>query len=167
REAQRLPLLLAIVFIVAGFCFKMALVPFHAWAPDIYQGAPTVVSAFLSVASKAAGFAVALRLFYSGLGGGDSFIAEDWAIYIGVIAGLSMVFGNTGAILQTNAKRLLGYSSIAQAGNVAVGLAAVAAGSTIGPSGVMFFLGTYVATNLGAFIAVQVVAERTGSENIA
>jgi len=166
-EEQRLPLLLAIVFIVAGFGFKMALVPFHAWVPDVYQGSPTVVGSFLSVASKAAGFAVALRLFYTGLGGGDSFIAEDWGIFVAVLAGLSMVFGNAGAILQTNAKRLLGYSSIAQAGNIAVGFAAVAAGSTIGASGVMFFLGTYAATNIGAFIAVQVFAERTGSENIA
>lgn len=165
-EDQRLPLLLAIVFIVAGFGFKMALAPFHAWVPDVYQGAPTVVGSFLSVASKAAGFAVALRLFYTGLGGGDSFLAEDWGIFVAVLAGVSMVFGNTGAILQTNAKRLLGYSSIAQAGNIAVGFSAVAAGSTIGASGVMFFLGTYAATNLGAFIAVQVFAERTGSENI-
>jgi len=166
-EEQRLPLLLALVFVLAGFGFKMALAPFHAWVPDVYQGAPTVVSSFLSVASKAAGFAVALRLFYTGLGGGDTFLSEDWAMFVAVLAGLSMIFGNTGAILQTNAKRLLGYSSIAQAGNIAVGFAAVAAGSTIGPSGVMFFLGTYAATNLGAFIAVQAFAERTGSENIA
>lgn len=166
-EEQRLPLLLALVFVVAGFGFKMALAPFHAWVPDVYQGSPTVVGSFLSVASKAAGFAVALRLFYTGLGGGDSFVAEDWGMFIAVLAGLSMIFGNTGAILQTNAKRLLGYSSIAQAGNIAVGFAAVAAGSTIGASGVMFFLGTYAATNLGAFIAVQAFSERTGSENIA
>ena len=165
-EGDRLPLLLALVFIVAGFGYKMALAPFHAWVPDVYQGSPTVVGSFLSVVSKAAGFAVALRLFYTGLGGGDTVVAEDWAMLVAVLAGLSMVFGNTGAILQTNAKRLLGYSSIAQAGNIAVGFAAVAAGSTIGPSGVMFFLGTYAVTNLGAFIAVQVVAERTGSENI-
>ncbi|MCA9847524.1 MAG: NADH-quinone oxidoreductase subunit N [Dehalococcoidia bacterium] len=165
-EAQRLPLLLALVFVVAGFGYKMALAPFHAWVPDVYQGSPTVVGSFLSVASKAAGFAVALRLFYTGLGGGDTFLAEDWAKFVAVLAGLSMVFGNTGAILQTNAKRLLGYSSIAQAGNIAVGFAAVAAGSTIGPSGVLFFLGTYAATNLGAFIAVHAVSERLGSENI-
>ncbi len=166
-ESARLPLLLAFVFIIGGFGYKMALAPFHAWVPDVYQGSPTVVASFLSVASKAAGFAVALRLFYTGLGGGDTFVAEDWAMFVAVLAGLSMVFGNTGAILQTNAKRLLGYSSIAQAGNVAVGFAAVAVGSTIGPSGVMFFLGTYAATNLGAFIAVHAVSERLGTEEIA
>ncbi len=166
RESQRLPLILAFVFIAAGFGYKMAIAPFHAWAPDVYEGAPAHVASFLSVASKAAGFAIALRVFYTGLGGGDTFIAQDWAKLFGALAVLSMLFGNTGAILQTNARRLLGYSSIAQAGNIAVGLAAVAAGSTMGPSGVLFFLGTYLATNLGAFIAVTAVAERLGTEQI-
>jgi NADH-quinone oxidoreductase subunit N len=140
-EAQRVALIFAFVLVAAGVGFKMAIAPFHAWAPDVYQGAPPQVATFLSVASKAAGFALVLRIFYTGLGGGDTFIAEDWAILFGVLAVLSMIFGNTGALLQTNARRLLGYSSIAQAGNIAVGLAAVAAGSTIGASGVLFFLG--------------------------
>ncbi|MQC25467.1 MAG: NADH-quinone oxidoreductase subunit N [Chloroflexi bacterium] len=165
-EGQRLPLLLAFVFVIAGFGYKMALAPFHAWVPDVYQGSPTLVGSFLSVVSKAAGFAIALRLIYTGLGGGDSFLAEEWAMFIAALAALSMIFGNTGALLQTNAKRLLGYSSIAQAGNIAVGLAAIAAGSTVGPSGVMFFLAAYAITNLGAFIAVHVVSEHTGSEEI-
>ncbi|TAK79543.1 MAG: NADH-quinone oxidoreductase subunit N, partial [Dehalococcoidia bacterium] len=147
--------------------FKMALAPSHAWAPDVYEGAPTLVSTFLSVASKAAGFAVVLRLFYTGLGGGDTFVAQDWGKMFGALAALSMIVGNTGALLQTNAKRLLGYSSIAQAGNIAVGLAAVAAGSTAGPSGVLFFLGSYAATNIGAFVVVSMVTERLGSEQIA
>ncbi|MEX2374217.1 MAG: NADH-quinone oxidoreductase subunit N, partial [Dehalococcoidia bacterium] len=141
--------------------------PFHAWVPDVYQGSPTIVGSFLSVVSKAAGFAIALRLLYTGLGGGDSFLASEWAMFIGALAALSMIFGNTGALLQTNAKRLLGYSSIAQAGNIAVGVAAIVAGSTVGPSGVLFFLAAYAFTNLGAFIAVHVVSERTGSEEIA
>jgi NADH-quinone oxidoreductase subunit N len=166
-EAQRLPLLLALVFVIAGFGYKMALAPFHAWVPDVYQGSPTIVGSFLSVASKAAGFAVALRLLYTGIGGGDTFIAEHWAMFVAVLAGLSMVFGNTAALVQTNAKRLLGYSSIAQAGNIAVGVAAVAAGSTIGPSGVMFFLAAYAFTNLGAFLVVHAFSQHTGSEEIA
>jgi NADH-quinone oxidoreductase subunit N len=166
-EAQRLPLILAFSFIAAGVGYKMAIVPFHAWVPDVYQGAPPLVGSFISVASKAAGFALVLRIFYTGLGGGDTFIAQDWAILFGVLAALSMLFGNTGAILQTNARRLLGYSSIAQAGNIAVGLAAVAAGSTLGPSGVLFFLGAYAATNLGAFITVSVLSDRLGSDEIA
>ena len=166
--AQRLPLLLAFAFVAAGIGYKMALFPFHGWVPDVYEGAPTPVSAFLSVASKAAGFAVALRLFYSALGGGGTLIATDWAMLFAVAAAASMIFGNTGAILQTNVKRLLGYSSIAQAGNIAVGLAAVAAtGGTVGPAGVLFFLGTYTATNLGAFLAVHAISARTGSEEMA
>ena len=165
-EAQRLPLLLAFVLVAVGIGFKMSLAPSHAWAPDVYEGAPTLVATFLSVASKAAGFAVALRLFYTGLGGGDTVIAQDWGMMFAAFAALSMIVGNTGAILQTNAKRLLGYSSIAQAGNIAVGLAAVAAGSTAGPSGVLFFLGTYAATNIGAFVVVSFVSDRIGSEQI-
>ncbi len=166
-EAQRLPLMLAFAFVAVGLGFKMALAPSHAWAPDIYEGAPALVATFLSVASKAAGFAVALRLFYTGLGGGDTMIAQDWGMMFGALAALSMIVGNTGALLQTNARRLLGYSSIAQAGNIAVGLAAVAAGSTAGPSGVLFFLGTYAATNIGAFVVVSVISERLGSDQIA
>ena len=166
-EEARLPLILGFVLVTAGFGFKMAIVPFHGWAPDVYEGGPTPIVTFLSVASKAGGFAIALRLFYTGLGGGGTFISDDWAMMFGVFAVGSMLFGNLGALVQTDARRLLGYSSIAQAGNVAIGLAAVAAGSTLGPSGVMFFLGTYVATNLGAFFAVMAISQRIGSYKIA
>jgi NADH-quinone oxidoreductase subunit N len=166
-EEARLPLTLGFVLAAAGFGFKMAIVPFHGWAPDVYQGGPTPVVSFLSVASKAGGFAIALRLFYNGLGGGGTFISQDWAVMFGVFAVASMLFGNLGALVQTDARRLLGYSSIAQAGNVAIGLAAVAAGSTLGPSAVLFFLGTYVATNLGAFFSVIAISQRIGSYEIA
>ncbi|MEZ4554595.1 MAG: NADH-quinone oxidoreductase subunit N [Dehalococcoidia bacterium] len=165
-EETRLALVLAFVLVAAGIGFKMAIVPFHAWAPDVYQGAPTPVTTFLSVASKAAGFAIVLRIFYAGLGGGDTFVAEDWAKMFAVFAALSMTFGNIAAIQQTDVKRLLGYSSIAQAGNIAVGLAAVAGGSTLGPSAVLFFLGTYAATNLGVFIAVIAVSKSIGSDDL-
>jgi NADH-quinone oxidoreductase subunit N len=167
NEGARMALLFGFILVAAGLGFKLALFPFHAWAPDVYQGSPTVVTSFLSVASKAAGFAVMLRVFYVGLGGGGTFIANDWAIMFGVLAALSMTFGNIAAIQQTDVKRLLGYSSIAQAGNIAIGLAAVAAGSTVGASGVLFFLGTYLATNLGAFVCVIAISQRIGSDNIA
>jgi NADH-quinone oxidoreductase subunit N len=166
NQGARIALLFGFILVAAGLGFKMALFPFHAWAPDVYQGAPTVVTSFLSVASKAAGFAVVLRVFYVGLGGGGTYIANDWAIMFGVLAALSMTFGNIAAIMQTDVKRLLGYSSIAQAGNIAIGLAAVAAGSTVGASGVLFFLGTYLATNLGAFICVIAIGQRIGSDDI-
>ena len=159
----RLAITIAFIFIIAGFGFKMALVPFHGWAPDVYQGAPTRVIAFLSVASKAAGFAVALRLFYTGLGGGDTFIASDWAMVFGIFAVLSMFVGNTAAILQTDVRRLLGYSSIAQAGNIAIGLAAVSVGNTVGASGVLFYLASYLVTNLAVFLTVIIISERIGS----
>ena len=162
----RLALILGFVLVAAGLGFKMSIAPFHAWAPDVYQGAPTAVTAFLSVASKAAGFAIALRILYAGLGGGESAIAEHWAALFAVLAAASMTFGNAAAILQTNVKRLLAYSSIAQAGNAAVGLAAVAAGSVAGPASVLFFLGAYAATNVGAFLCVIVVSERLGTEEL-
>ena len=165
-EDTELALVLAFVLVAAGLGFKMSLAPFQAWVPDVYQGAPTTVTSFLSVASKAAGFAVVLRIFYTGLGGGDSFVAEHWAALFAVLAGVSMTFGNAAAMLQTDVKRLLAYSSIAQAGNTAVGLAAVAASSTVGPQAVLFYLGAYAATNLGAFICVIVVSERIGSEEL-
>lgn len=165
-DDTQLALILGFVLVAAGLCFKISIVPFHAWVPDVYEGAPTTVTAFLAVASKAAGFAIVLRIFYSGLGGGDTFVSEHWAALFAVLAGISMTFGNTAAILQQNVKRLLAYSSIAQAGNIAVGLAAVAAGTTVGPSAVLFFLGTYVATNVGAFLCVIVVSERVGAEQL-
>jgi NADH-quinone oxidoreductase subunit N len=165
-DEARLAAMVAFVLVAAGIGFKLALVPFHGWVPDVYQGAPTPVTAFLAAASKAAGFAVVLRLFYAGLGGGDTAIAADWAKLFGVLATVSMTLGNAAAIHQTDVKRLLGYSSIAQAGNIAVGLAAVAAGSTAGPAAVLFFLGTYAATNLGAFAVVIAVGARLGSDEL-
>jgi len=159
----RLAITIAFVFIVTGFGFKMALVPFHGWVPDIYQGAPTRVSAFLSVASKAAGFAIALRIFYTGLGGGDTFITSNWAMMFGAFAILSMLVGNTAAMLQTDVRRLLGYSSIAQAGNIAIGLAAVTMGNAVGASGVLFYLASYLVTNLAVFLTVIIISERIGS----
>ncbi|HRC61701.1 MAG TPA: NADH-quinone oxidoreductase subunit N [Dehalococcoidia bacterium] len=165
-EETRLAVILAFVLVAAGLGFKMAIVPFQAWVPDVYQGSPTPVTTFLSVASKAGGFAIVLRIFYTGLGGGDTFVSEDWAKMFAVFAAVSMTFGNVAAIQQTDAKRLLGYSSIAQAGNIAVGLAAVAGGSTLGASAVLFFLGTYAATNLGVFISVIAVSKSIGSDDI-
>ena len=160
-----LALALGFVLVAAGLGFKMSIAPFQAWVPDVYEGAPTTVTAFLSVASKAAGFAVALRIFHAALGGGE-LVSEYGAALFAVLAGVSMTFGNAAAILQTNVKRLLAYSSIAQAGNVAVGLAAVSASGAAGASAVLFFLAAYAATNLGAFLCVIVVSERLGTERL-
>ena len=161
-------MLVGITLIVVGFGFKISMVPFQMWVPDVYEGSPTPVAAFLSVASKAAGFAVVLRVFYVAFGSVD----VDWSILFAVLAVLSMTVGNLLAILQNNVKRLLGYSTIAQAGYILVGVAAVAASTPgggvdgLGPSGVLFYLTAYAATNLAAFFAVMAIANRTGSDQI-
>ena len=167
-DGMRAGLVMAVAFLIAGLSFKMAVVPFQMWAPDVYEGAPAPVAAFLSVASKAAAFAVVLRIFFEGLAGES--IRGDWADIFAVVAAISMTVGNVFALVQTNIKRLLGYSSIAQAGNFMVGLAAVSAaegGLSLGASGVLFFIAAYALTNLGAFIVVIVISARTGSDQIA
>ncbi|MCH8993899.1 MAG: NADH-quinone oxidoreductase subunit N [Chloroflexi bacterium] len=163
----RAALIAAIVMLAAGFSFKVALVPFQMWVPDIYQGASTPVAAFLSVGSKAAGFAVLLRIFWQGFGP-DSFVGSDWSNLFAAFAAISMSVGNVLALLQTDLRRLLGYSSIAQAGNIAIGVAAIAAadGVGLGASGVTFFLAAYVFTNLGAFFAILAISQRLGSYEI-
>jgi NADH-quinone oxidoreductase subunit N len=161
-------LVLASVFLIAGLGFKMAVVPFQMWVPDVYEGAPAPVAAFLSVASKAAAFVVVLRIFFEGLA--PETVRGDWADIFAIVAAISMTLGNVFALVQTNIKRLLGYSSIAQAGNFMVGLAAVSAaegGLSLGASGVLFFIATYALTNLGAFIVVIAISHRTGSDQIA
>ena len=163
-------LVVASVLLIAGFGFKMAVVPFQMWVPDVYQGAPTPVAAFLSVGSKAAAFAVVMRLFFEGLD--EQFLSSDWAMIFAVIAAVSMTLGNVFAIVQRDIKRMLGYSSIAQAGNFMIGLAAVSfmdmdKDFVEGASGVLLFVAAYAFTNLGAFIAVIGISQRIGSDNIA
>jgi NADH-quinone oxidoreductase subunit N len=165
---QRVAYLIAAVALAAGFGFKMAIVPFQMWAPDVYQGAPTPVAAYLSVASKAAGFAVLLRVFYTALAG-DA-IVEDWATLFAVLAAVSMTVGNVMALRQRNVKRLLGYSTIAQAGTILIGVAATLASGkefTLAASGVLFYLAAYGFTNLGAFFAIVAITTRTGNDDIA
>lgn len=167
-SGTRSALLVSMVFLAAGFGFKMAIVPFQMWAPDVYQASPTPVAAFLSVGSKAAAFAVVLRIFFEGFGA-DTLVGNDWKMMFAVIAAITMTVGNVMALRQTNVRRLLGYSSIAQAGNILVGLAAVSAtsdGTELGASGVVFFIATYAFTNLGAFFAVMAIGNRTGSDEI-
>ena len=153
-------LLMGIVLLVAGFGFKIAAVPFQMWVPDVYEGAPTPVTAYLSVASKAAGFAVILRVFYEALGPAS----VDWSMVFAVLAAITMTVGNVVAIAQKNIKRMLGYSSIAQAGYLMIGLAAV---SSTGSSALVFFLGCYALTNLGAFIAIIAISDKIDSDEIA
>ena len=158
--------LLGIVLIVAGFGFKISAVPFQMWVPDVYEGAPTPVAAYLSVASKAVGFAILLRIFYIGF---DAF-QLDWGILFALLAAASMTVGNLVAIAQSNIKRLLGYSTIAHAGYLLVGMAAIAAnsddGQTIGPISILFYLGSYAVTNLAVFFAIIAISNKVGSDQI-
>ncbi len=167
-DERRLGFVLASVLLAVGLGFKMAIVPSQMWVPDVYQGAPTPVTGYLSVGSKAAGFAVAMRIFVEGLG--DRAIAPDWAMMFAVLSVLSMTLGNVVALVQNDIKRLLGYSSIAQAGYFLIGLAAVAAGEPqveLGVGSLLFFAASYAFTNLGAFACVIAISHRIGSDSIA
>ncbi len=155
----------AILFIVVGFAFKVSAVPFHFWAPDTYEGAPTPVTAFLSVASKTGGFVALLQLVYVGFFGRD----DVWAPMFGVLAALTMTVGNLIALRQTNIVRMLAYSSIAQAGYILVPFAVAgtsAAASRSAFTASVVYLLVYAAMNLGAFAVVIAVARKTRSGEI-
>ncbi len=150
---------LAIVLLIAGFGFKLAAAPFHMWAPDVYEGAPTPVTAYLSVASKAAGLVAFVRIFFDSL-----IIAKtDWVLILEIVAVLAMVIGNFVALTQTNIKRMLAYSSIAQIGYV---LVALCAGNAYSIIGMMLFLLAYVFANIGAFMIAIGFFNMTGSDEI-
>lgn len=152
-------LFLSFIFFIAGFGFKLALVPFHMWAPDVYEGAPTPITAFLSVGSKAAGLVAFLRVFF------ESFLVYnlEWVTIVATLAALSMIMGNIIALLQTNIKRMLAYSSIAQVGYILVGLVAI---SERGVSSVAFYTLAYLFANIGAFVVAIAFELQTGSSEI-
>ena len=153
------PLLLAGMFLlIVGFGFKVALVPFHQWAPDVYEGAPTSIAAFISAGPKAAGFAAFLRIFMEALQN----LQSEWIITITILAALTMTIGNLVAIAQRNIKRMLAYSSIAHAGYVLVGLAAA---NKDGISSAMFYLLVYCIMNIGAF-GVVILARTEDGESL-
>jgi NADH-quinone oxidoreductase subunit N len=167
--AEPLTVFIAVVLVLAGFGFKIASVPFHMWAPDVYQGAPIPVTAFLSVGSKAAGFAILTRLFYPALSepsdsGAWTFLAGvDWPALLLAICMVTMTLGNFAALQQQNVKRLLAYSSIAHAGYVLMGFVVL---NDTGLRAMLFYLVTYYLMNLGAFLVVMVVANSTGREDL-
>lgn len=169
--ASQLAVIVSSLLVLAGLGFKIAAFPFHFWAPDVYEGAPTPVTTFLAVSSKAAGFGVLVR-FVDGVYIGESMNA-DWVARIGgivaVLAAVTMTFGNVVAVLQRNVKRLLAYSSIAHAGyllmGVAVMLSGAASGAEAGMDAVLFYLATYYVATLGAFGCVMYLANRFGAED--
>lgn len=152
-------LVISLVFVIAGIAFKVAAVPFHQWTPDVYEGSPTPVVAFLSVGSKAAGFALAIRLLVTTF----PLVAEEWRFVFTALAILSMVLGNVVALAQTSMKRMLAYSSIGQAGFLMIGLVI---GTDAGYASMVFYLLVYLFMNLGGFTCVILFALRTGTDQI-
>ncbi len=154
-------LAVGITFLVlAGLAFKVSLFPFHFWAPDVYEGAPTPVAGFLSTASKAAGFAVIIRLITAAF----PVVSVNWSLILAVLAALTMTVGNLIALAQKNVKRLLAYSSIAHAGYAMIGVVAF---SQLGIASAIFYLIAYILTNLLAFGIVGIVGKATGSNDAA
>jgi proton-translocating NADH-quinone oxidoreductase chain N len=153
----------ALILMVGGFAFKIAAVPFHQWAPDAYEGAPTPVTAFLSVGPKIAGFAVILRVLMTALPLTMVDLATDWRTLLMAISVVTMTVGNLTALWQDDIKRMLAYSSIAQAGYILIG---VVAASPRGTTAVLLYLATYSLTNLGAFAAVIAFSNQVGSDVI-
>ncbi len=153
-------LLSGILMILAGLGFKIAAVPFQFWVPDVYEGAPTPVVAFLSVGSKAAGFAVLLRLLFT------VFVPlnSEWVLLFSILAALTLIYGSLGALLQTNIKRLLGYSSIGHAGYLLIG---IAAGKELGASAVLYYLEAYAVTTLAVFFVLTLAGIKLQSDSIA
>jgi NADH-quinone oxidoreductase subunit N len=171
QAGLRVALMVAVIFVLCGIGYKIAAVPWHMWCPDVYEGAPTPFTAFLSVGPKAAGFALAIRVFYSSLAssGGAEGVARGltdvpWPAVVGVLSAVTMTLGNLSALHQNNLKRLLAYSSISHAGYALMGLAAA---SRLGVQSVMIYMLVYLVMNLGAFLAVIAIAQATGSETIA
>lgn len=152
-------LILGITLVVIGLTFKISSIPFHVWAPDVYQGAPTPVTALLAAASKSAGFIVAMRILFTALIG----IKAQWIIFVAIISGASLIFGNLAAMPQKDLKRLIAYAGIGSAGYL---LMAVAAASALGAGAIMFYLITYVFGVLGSFIAIVAFHNSEGSDHI-
>jgi NADH-quinone oxidoreductase subunit N len=155
---------LAIVFVIVGFAFKISAVPFHTWAPDTYEGAPTPVTAFLSVASKAAGFTGLILMVYLAFPAAHNVYQP----FMWVMAAATMTMGNLVALKQTNIVRMLAYSSISQGGFILMPLAVAGTGNAAGPAlkAVVVYLLIYAATNLGAFAVIIAVSRRTRSGEI-
>ncbi|MBT2699003.1 NADH-quinone oxidoreductase subunit NuoN [Bacillus sp. ISL-40] len=163
-------LTLAFLMVFVGLAFKLGAAPFHMWAPDVYQGAPTPVTAFLSVVSKTAGFVIVLRILLTVFGSAASVgnpqmpILLEMQDYIAFIAGATMIIGNFIALKQSNIKRMFAYSSIAHAGYILVALTSLSSNMFYS---IWFYLLAYLFMNLGAFAVIQVVSEKTGSTEIA
>jgi len=164
NEVDEVTLTLASLLVMGGFGYKIGAVPFHFWSPDVYEGAPTPVTAFLSVGSKAAGFAMLMRFFKVAIPAEPTGeLAFDWVNFFALIALVSMLLGNFAAIWQSNVKRMLAYSSIAHAGYLLLG---VLVADDLGTQAVMFYLVAYTVMNVGAFYVVILISNKIGSDDV-
>lgn len=154
--------MMSILFMIVGLGFKISVVPFHMWAPDVYEGAPTPVTAFLSVVSKLAAFGVVLRVFIVTFGA----LVSEWAFILAIIAAITMILGNAVALAQKNIKRLMAYSGVAQAGYLLVAFTTTAAEPNYTINIVAFYAVAYLLMGLGAFAIITVVTENAGSEDL-
>lgn len=164
-----LAVFISLVLILAGMGYKVASVPFHMWAPDVYTGAPIPITTFLAIGSKAAGFALLTRFFFPAIshltssGSWEALAGVDWPELLLVVCIITMTLGNLAALQQTNMKRLLAYSSIAQAGYALMGFVVL---SNDGIRAMMFYLFAYYIMDAGAFLVVMIVANETGQEEV-
>jgi NADH-quinone oxidoreductase subunit N len=159
-QFSKIAIIGSLLFILVGFSFKISAVPFHFWAPDVYEGAPTPIAGFLSTASKAAGFVVVLRVLVAVF---TPLVAPEWINMLAIVSVLTMTVGNVLALVQKNIKRMLAYSSIAHAGYILIGVVAV---SQLGMTSVVFYLIAYLITNLAAFGIVMTFSKVVGSDEI-
>ena len=168
-HAPALAVYISLVLILAGMGYKVASVPFHMWAPDVYTGAPIPITTFLAIGSKAAGFALLVRFFFPAIshlteaGNWEALSGVDWPQLLLVVCIITMSLGNLAALQQTNMKRLLAYSSIAQAGYALMGFVVL---SNDGIRAMLFYLVAYYLMDAGAFLVVMIVANETGSEDV-
>lgn len=168
-HAAALAIFIALVLILAGMGYKVASVPFHMWAPDVYTGAPIPITTFLAIGSKAAGFALLTRFFYPAIsrlapgGNWQALAGVDWPELLLIICMVTMTLGNLAAMQQTNMKRLLAYSSIAQAGYALMGFVVL---SNDGLRAMLFYLFAYYLMDAGAFLVVMIVTNATGREDL-
>jgi NADH-quinone oxidoreductase subunit N len=161
-------LIFGLVLLVAGFGFKIAAVPFQMWVPDVYEGAPTPITLYLSVGSKVAGFAIILRVFFSAFGLPES-LSIDWGLIFAILSAIGMTLGNILAIQQSNIKRMLAYSGIAHSGYIMIGLATVGlspAVDILGQSSILFYVVAFALADLAAFTAVIAISNKLGGDLI-
>jgi NADH-quinone oxidoreductase subunit N len=164
-ELSTVGVMFSALMVLVGFGFKVSIVPFHFWAPDVYEGAPTPVTGFLSTASKAAGFAVLIRFFLAAFpGSGGTGLDPNMVGVLAALCAVTMTLGNVVALMQTNIKRLLAYSSIAHAGYIMLGIVAA---NAFGITSAVFYIVAYLLTNLAAFGVIIVVSRTVGSDEIA